>query len=116
MSSPGVPTFLNESLRKTAMQNANNFKRDLETYINELVKNNFENIQKELEESVLKNSYSGITEFTFEMRIDHYNYYEYLLRNTMLTIKLLSEKYCEKIGNDSLKIINLDRCRSKFPF
>jgi hypothetical protein len=109
MSSPGVPTFLNESLRKTAMQNANNFKRDLEKIINEIVEKNLENIQKELENSVLKNSCNGITEFTFGMRIDHYNYNEYLIRNTMLSIKLLSEKYSEKLDSISIKLDQFNR-------
>lgn len=104
MSSPGVPTFLNESLRKTAMQNANAFKDKLEEIIDSIVSENIQKINLKISNEIIEKSKEGFLSFTCNIQVTHREHYNILFKNTELSIKLLTEKYKEKLEYDNLKI------------
>lgn len=103
-SSPGVPTFLNESLRKTAMQNANAFKIKLEEVIDSIVNENIPKITLKISNDIIEKSKEGFLSFTCNIYITHRDHYDILFKNTELSIKLLTQKYKEKLEYDNLTI------------
>jgi len=106
MSSPGVPIFFNESLLKTAMQNANNFRIKLEEIINRIVTENIPKITIIISNEIIKKSKEGILDFTYRIQVGHKEYSDILFKNLELSIKLLTEKYKEKMTCDNIKIDN----------
>jgi len=89
MSSPGVPTFLNESLRKTAMQNAIAFRKELEFTINAIIDEDISIIQDYIIKQIEQKSELGILEFDCYIKINHP---VILSKNPKLSQDLLTKK------------------------
>jgi uncharacterized protein YsxB (DUF464 family) len=104
MSSPGVPVFLNESLLKIAIHNADTFRKKLDEVINCIVNENIPKITIKISNEIIEKSKEGILDFTYRIQINHRDFYEILFKNLELSIKLLTEKYKEKLAYDNIII------------
>jgi hypothetical protein len=102
-SSPGVPTFMNESLRKTAMQNAITFRSQLEKTIDAIIDENLDRINLEISEQIIKNSKKGFLNFTCCLVISHRNIW-IMYKNSGLSIDLLTNKYKKKLEYHNIEI------------
>lgn len=103
-SSPGVPTFLNESLRKTAMQNAIAFRKELEKTIDVIVDENIEYLQDDIIKQIEQQSNQGILEFDYQISI---NNTETVAKNPRLSQELLTKKYREKLFYENIYVTDV---------